>query len=173
MLCVHEQTDERLVLRDHQPVQALMAGVFALLSGLALVTMLVSGAQMLMRGVDWLRLAALLVFMAAATGFFMIGLLALAGFSQGTWIVFDRATDSVVLRSAGGWRGRTQRFSLAAVSHLRVESNAQARAYGLFLVVRGGTYVALAAIPHHEQAHMELLAAQIRRWLTRCKSVPF
>ncbi len=167
MLQIVQHTPTRMILRDRQPAAQVAAWVFLMVSLGALATFTIQALEALGRAdsIEPARLLGVALFVLLGLGFVALGLLAVANFTGGVTCVLDRETATVTIQRVDFFRRSEFRHAIYSVSHLEVETNADVQAYGLFIVLRSGERVPLAAVPLIEQAHVEQLRRQVREFL--------
>jgi L-cystine uptake protein TcyP (sodium:dicarboxylate symporter family) len=171
MLKITEHTSTRLVLKDQRIVGALLAGLFTLFSLIALLLLVIQGIEIF----SWRlendgRLNAIQVmtfgmFVVFGMVFVILGLLTTLGFGLGVTFTLDKTDEVMQLRRMRLFRLHHETHSIYGISHLDVETNTDLQAYGLFLVLRSGERIPLAAISMLDQEHMERLVKQVRAFL--------
>jgi uncharacterized membrane protein (DUF485 family) len=169
MLRIVEQTPTRLVLKDQHQVMAVLAGISAFLSAVSLVTLITQGTSRIFTPIageaNLARIVAFLIFMLACAIFFCLGIWAAVHFSRGTTCILDKNEGTLTLETLHLFRMKRHDRPIYGLSHVDAETNAHARAYGVFLVLRSGEKIPLAAISMLEQDALESLLKQIRGFL--------
>lgn len=167
MLQIVQQTPQRLVLQDRQPAAQVASWVFLIVSIGALALFAMQALESLSRAesLEPIRLLGVSVFLLLGLGFVAIGLLAVANFTGGVTCILDRQAGTVTIQRVDFFRRSEFSHAIYSVSHLDVETNADVQAYGLFIVLRSGERLPLAAFPLVEQAHVEQLRRQMRDFL--------
>ncbi len=168
MLQIVEQTPVRLVLQDRRPRAAIAAGAVAVLSGLMVISLSLLGVQRLIgTNVDYplVRGFGLIVFLLFALALALIGGMATLSFAHGISCVFDRENEAFVIRRINLFRPQEIRHSIYGIERLDIERNDEVRAFGLFIVLKSGERVPMAAISMLDEDHMQHLAQQIRAFL--------
>lgn len=159
-----EHTSTRLVIQHNRPAMALVMGVFALMSALMEVNLIVQGvvrlpALNLMQGIAWG------VWVALALLFVVVGALAFVGAWGGMVLEFDRTSEAVSLQRPRLLQQTPQCWSIYSISHIHIERNDAVKAFGLFLVLRSGERVPLATVPIYDEATARQIAQDVRQFL--------
>jgi hypothetical protein len=167
MLRIVQHTPERLVLQDRQPAAQVAAWMFLIVSVGAVASFGLQALEAMGRtdSVEPARLFGVALFALLGLGFVALGLLAVANFAGGVTCTLDRAAGTITIERVDFLRRSAFSHAIYSVSHLDVQTNADVQAYGLFVVLRSGERVPLAAIPIIEQAHVEQLRRQVREFL--------
>lgn len=168
MLKIVEQSPTRLVLQDRRPRAALVAAAFTGISALIVVSLSAQGIQSFGNdAVDFrlLRVLGLAVFLAVCLGLVVVGGLATLNFRHGVTAVFDRERESFIVRRMNLFRPQEIAHPIYGVDRVDVETNDEIRAYGLFVVLRSGERIPLAAISMLDHDHMAQVVAAMRTFL--------
>ncbi len=169
MLKIVEQTPTRLVMKDQNKTMALLAGISAILSAVSLVSLVIQGAERIFTPIageaNLARIIAFLIFILACAAFFCLGLWAAVHFSRGTTCILDKAAGTLTLETMHLFRMKRDDRPIYGLSHVDVETNEQARAYGVFLVLRSGEKIPIAAVSMLDKEDLESLLTQIRQFL--------
>ena len=171
MLKIAEHTPHRLVLKDQRALGAALAGLFTLFSLIALFLLVIQGVEIF----SWrlenegrlnvLQVLTFGLFVLFGAAFVVIGILTTLGFAQGVTFTLDKREEVMHLRRMRFFRLQQETRSIYGISHVEVETNTDLRAYGLFLVLRSGERLPLAAMSMLDQEHMEHLVKQVRTFL--------
>lgn len=165
MLKIAESTPQRLVLRQTQPILTALALLFIGFSACSLVLVLVQSVQRahaeprVLGEISWV--VSVGTFWLIGVGLVGFGLIVLWQIGQGVTLIFDKQAESVMIQRAR----RAQQHSIYGVMRLETERNEQARAYGVFLVLRSGERIAITAVPESDRDHLEKLLHTVRQFL--------
>jgi membrane protein YdbS with pleckstrin-like domain len=169
VLKVVEATPSRLVLKDQRQGNAVLTGVFTVFSLFSLTVIFTQGIETILaptesesyiaRGLSYLS------FLVAVGAFAAVGMMATLHSLRGTTCIFDKADGTLTIERMRLFRLERQHRPIYGVSHLDVEQNDLARAYGLFIVLRSGERIPLAAVPIMDGERIEALRRQIRSFL--------
>lgn len=150
-----------------------LSGVFALGSALWLF----SGAGIALRGMLTLslqtplptqypmRIFGLLVLLAMAVTFAVMGWGTALSLGRGTTCTLDRQAATVRVQSPRGWRWQEHHHALYAVSHALLTKDEETRTFALYLVLRSHERILLGVCNPHEQAQAEQIVQAIRAFL--------
>ncbi len=165
MLVVAEQSPIRLIIHEDRRWWRAVAAVFAVLSLLVLLATAAQGWHRYLapEGLSVGQMVTLALFMGVEMA--LVAVAISAALYQGMRVVFDRSREDVCVVRMQGLRMVERRLSLYGVSHVRVEKSPEHRAVALFLVLRSGEALALAALPAHEEEQAQSLARTIRVFL--------
>ncbi len=168
MLKITEHTPRRLVLEDRRISVAIFAAFFSVVSAFSVLVMLFQGIEALFvigRTMTLLRLIGLMIFIGISIGFTGLGIAAAIGFANGISCVLDKDMESFQLKSMNIFRRQQQSGSIYAISHLAVEKNTELKAYAVFIVLRSGERLTLAAFHEVDEVPMRQLIQQVRAFL--------
>jgi membrane glycosyltransferase len=169
MLKIVEQTPTRLVLRDQRYMLRILALLFTVMSAFSATMLIILGYQRFTTdpNVNFLenRVAALLMFIIMTIAFTTVGLFTLFNVSHGVTVTLDKGSETVTIQRAKALSPITVSYAIYAVSRLEVEKNDEVDLYGIFLVLRSGERIALAALPQHEEERVEAMIQAVRTFL--------
>lgn len=168
MLQVIEQTPTRLVLKDQRFVSGVVAGIFTALSVGSLLMIAYQGVEslfMVQRDLIGWRIFGFALFLAFGVAFTLLGVMAYQHFMKGITLILDKNTETMYLQSVNIFRLKETTRSIYGVSHIEVETDDRMRVYALFVVLRSGEKLPLAAMSTVDEEHMEHVVSVIRGFL--------
>ncbi|MBZ0294832.1 MAG: hypothetical protein K8L99_19875 [Anaerolineae bacterium] len=168
MLRIIEQTPDHLILKDRSPVIGSGLALFVLFSLVLMVLM--PAHNMILIALNGgmnppLQVLSLVIVLAVGCLFVYLGLPVALALLRGTTCTFDRASATVRLTRLRRLRQITLSYSLYGISHLRVETNPETHSYALYLMLRSGESVLLAAASSYDQAVIEEVQKRVRDFL--------
>ncbi len=169
MLRVIEETPNRLVMKDKSPTAGLVAAVFTVLSVGSVLILAQQGIDILIirndRDLLLVRLFGFAVFLAVGVGFVLLGIAACCRFLKGVTFILDKTEETMYLQTVNFFAAQIVTQSIYAVSHIHIETDPRMRVYGLYVVLRSGQKLPLAAISTLDEADMQTAVNAIRAFL--------
>jgi hypothetical protein len=164
-----DETHRRLILRESHRGLGIAALGFTTLSALAFTLTLAVGIERLGRpeqtDLYMARLLTLVIFLLIEATFVAMGALSAFSFLIGQTLIFDKDAETVTISGAQRFRRRMQSLSIYSIDRLDVEPHAESRVFRVYLRLRSGERVPLAAVPHDERDQLEGVAARVRGFL--------
>lgn len=160
-----------MILKDQRKIGALIAGVFTCFSALTVISVILQGIEAfnirldVVGRLDALQVATFLMFVIFGLIFVVLGAMTTVNFARGTTITLDKIFESVHIQRVGFFRMRHTTHSIYGISHVDIEHNDDVRAFGLWLVLRSGERIPLAALSAHDHEYAQDLVRQIHYFL--------
>lgn len=159
-----EHSAQRLVIRHRRLGMAVAMAIFTFLSVFALVNLALQGLLRvdellpleLLSWVAWLCLILMLV---------VFGAVAWLSTARGTTCIFDKTQAQIVIQRPRWLRMARSQHPIYAVAYVDVRHNAEAKVYGVFVVLRTGERIPLATVPTFDQPQVEQLVQDVRAFL--------
>ena len=169
MLQITEQTPTRMVLEDKRHTASIIAGFFTIVSAGSVLLLGYQAVQSLILGapkdlMGW-RYFGTAFFLLILIGVMALGALATLHFLRGTTWTLDKDAEVITWTGTNFIRPVENRYPIYGVSRLDVETSPEMRAYGLFLVLRTGERIPIAAFAMMDSEHMERVVGEVRTFL--------
>lgn len=161
---IQAQTSQQLVIEHQRRGMALTMALFTLLSAFVAVNLVWQGVPRL-SFIDNMQIIGWLMWIALVGGFAYIGATAWGNVARSTTCTFDKATETAHIRKPHLWHTDERDFSIYAISHIDVQYNADAKVYGVFVVLRSSERIAIATVPPHAADDARRIARTVRDFL--------
>lgn len=169
MLKVIEESPSRLVLRDQRPTAGIIAAVFTGFSVFTVLAVAYQGIDLLIiradRDLIGMRLVGMALFLAFGIGFTLIGVMAYQHFTKGVTLVLDKAREIMHLQKVNIFRVTQREDPIYGISRIEVQTDERMRVYALYVVLRTGEKIPVAAMSSVDEADMERAVNAIRAFL--------
>lgn len=168
MLKIAESSPTRLILTDKRHVASILALMFTLISAGAWVIFVAQIATIMHSryerdGMLWVMV--MLIFFLLISSLVILGAIATRHLSYGIRCEFDRTTQTLTIHHIGIFRPVRTEYSIYAISHLETPHNQEIDMYGVFLVLKHGEKIALAAYYAVDEMEMQRVTNEIRTFL--------
>lgn len=169
MLRIIVETPTVLVIKNQRNGGALLTAVFTVFSLLALEILVSQGVQVVIQpasgGAPIARVLSYAIFVLALSGCVGVGALTTLYLIVGTTCTFDKMAETLAIERMNLLRREREERPIYGFSHLDVETNAESRVYGVFVVLRSGERIPLAVVSYFDQAALEALLLRVRLFL--------
>jgi hypothetical protein len=169
MLKITQHTPDKMILEDKRRNAGIAAALFTVVSaGMVLLTAVQAYEAFIVHGgkdlMFW-RYVGVGSFLLIGIGLTGLGLMATLHFLYGVTWTLDKDTETVTIEGTAMLRRTQQSYPIYGVSRLDIERNAEARAYGVFLVLRSGERVPITAYAAIDHEYIEPVITQVRAFL--------
>ncbi|MEL6405979.1 MAG: hypothetical protein AAFR81_16535 [Chloroflexota bacterium] len=161
-----EHTADKLVIRHRRIEMAGVMVLFTIMSVFFLINTVLQGVPRL--GIlNAGQVLSWVVWLVFAGGLTLLGIMMSNTAGRGTQCTFDREAEIFCLQKPNLLSADSIEASIYSVSHVMIERNEEAKALGVYLVLRSGEKRVLASVPLHDSEDAHQVAKTVREFLLR------